>query len=243
MPRSSATRRATGVMGGTSAPPPNAGAGSAVLDGAGAAGGGGANGATGEGAAAAGAGEGAATAGGAVTCFPLPFGAAVAPAWAIDPITWPTFTTSPSWASIFSMAPAAGAGTSTVTLSVSSTTTGSSTATLSPTFLCHFPTVASVMDSPSAGTLSSTPIPGSSRHGLLDDQLLLELVRFGEPGGRAGSFDPPDVAHQQRLVDLPHHLLQARQYERPGAHVSRLLLHPVDLLELGVSLQHLDQLL
>jgi hypothetical protein len=29
---------------------------------------------------------------------------------------------------------------------------------VSPIFLCHFPTTASVMDSPSAGTVSSTAI-------------------------------------------------------------------------------------
>ena len=54
--------------------------------------------------------------------------------------------------------PAAGAGTSTVTLSVSSSTSGSSTATASPGFLNHCPTVASVTDSPSAGTMISIAI-------------------------------------------------------------------------------------
>src|SRR2546430_14922291 len=48
--------------------------------------------------------------------------------------------------------PAAGAGTSIVTLSVSSSTNGSSTATGSPGCLNHLPMVASVTDSPSAGT-------------------------------------------------------------------------------------------
>ena len=52
-------------------------------------------------------------------------------------------------------APAAGAGTSMVTLSVSSSTSGSSALTASPGFLNHWPTVASVTDSPSAGTLIS----------------------------------------------------------------------------------------
>jgi hypothetical protein len=54
--------------------------------------------------------------------------------------------------------PATGAGTSTVTLSVSSSTSGSSTATGSPTAFIHFATVASVTDSPSAGTLISVVI-------------------------------------------------------------------------------------
>ena len=51
--------------------------------------------------------------------------------------------------------PAAGAGTSTVTLSVSSSTSGSSALTASPGFFNHWPTVASVTLSPSAGTLIS----------------------------------------------------------------------------------------
>src|ERR1700755_3348384 len=54
-----------------------------------------------------------------------------------------------------SIEPAAGAGTSTVTLSVSSSSSGSSRATLSPSFLNQRATVASVTDSPLAGTLLS----------------------------------------------------------------------------------------
>jgi hypothetical protein len=67
----------------------------------------------------------------------------------------PTPTVAPSAASIASITPAAGAGTSSVTLSVSSSTSGSSAATWSPTFLNHLPTVASLTDSPSVGTLIS----------------------------------------------------------------------------------------
>src|SRR6185437_3294670 len=52
--------------------------------------------------------------------------------------------------------PEARALTSSVTLSVSSSTIGSSRATCSPAFLNHFPTVASLTDSPSGGTRIST---------------------------------------------------------------------------------------
>ena len=65
----------------------------------------------------------------------------------------PTCTVAPAWTEMDSSAPAAGAGTSTVTLSVSSSRTGSSRATLSPSFLNQRATVASVTDSPMAGTL------------------------------------------------------------------------------------------
>src|SRR5262249_45519039 len=71
---------------------------------------------------------------------------------AILPKSAPTATVSPSLAEISDSTPAAGAGTSIVTLSVSSSTSGSSTATASPGCLNHLPIVASVTDSPSAGT-------------------------------------------------------------------------------------------
>src|SRR5881398_3244220 len=51
-----------------------------------------------------------------------------------------------------------GEGTSTVTLSVSSSSRGSSRLTASPSFLNHLEMVASVTDSPIAGTLISTVI-------------------------------------------------------------------------------------
>src|SRR5205823_1600098 len=70
----------------------------------------------------------------------------------IAPSNAPTATVSPFFAAISDNTPAAGAGTSIVTLSVSSSTSGSSTATASPGFLNHLPMVASVTDSPSAGT-------------------------------------------------------------------------------------------
>ena len=78
-------------------------------------------------------------------------GAAPAPSL-IAPRSAPTATVSPSLTATSVSTPAAGAGTSIVTLSVSSSTSGSSTATTSPAFLNHLPIVASVTDSPRAGT-------------------------------------------------------------------------------------------
>mgnify|MGYP007004759832 CR=1 FL=1 len=60
----------------------------------------------------------------------------------------------PSSALISDNTPALGAGTSIVILSVSISTRGSSTSNGSPTFFNHFDTVASVIDSPSVGTIS-----------------------------------------------------------------------------------------
>src|SRR3546814_8184824 len=56
------------------------------------------------------------------------------------------------------MTPATGEGTSTATLSVSRLAIGSSTATASPGCLSHWLSVASVTDSPMAGTLISLAI-------------------------------------------------------------------------------------
>src|SRR5690606_31981876 len=64
------------------------------------------------------------------------------------------------------MRPEIGAGSSTVTLSVSIMTTASSWATVSPSPFSHSPICTSVIDSPTAGTLSSTAnclTPYSSR--------------------------------------------------------------------------------
>src|SRR5687767_15464026 len=61
-----------------------------------------------------------------------------------------------------------GEGTSTATLSVSRLATGSSALTASPGFFSHWPSVASVIDSPSVGTLTSVviliPSAGFSLH-------------------------------------------------------------------------------
>src|SRR5438105_2053651 len=66
----------------------------------------------------------------------------------------PTFTTAPSCAAIFEIAPAFGAWTSTVILSVSSSASVSPAATGSPSFFNQRETVASTIDSPSGGTFT-----------------------------------------------------------------------------------------
>src|SRR5207237_2338906 len=71
----------------------------------------------------------------------------------------PTPTVPPCGTSIFSSTPAAGEGTSIFTLSVSSSTSGSSCFTGSPTDLSQRAIVASVTDSPIAGTLIAMLIP------------------------------------------------------------------------------------
>ena len=70
----------------------------------------------------------------------------------ITPSTAPTSTVWPSATRISDSTPAEGANTSSVTLSVSSSTSASSAAMLSPCCFIHFATVASVTDSPRAGT-------------------------------------------------------------------------------------------
>src|SRR5262249_6879569 len=70
----------------------------------------------------------------------------------ITPSTAPTSTVCPASTLISLSTPAAGANTSSVTLSVSSSSSGSSALTGSPCALSHLATVASVIDSPSAGT-------------------------------------------------------------------------------------------
>src|SRR5581483_9560443 len=108
--------------------------------------------------AAGGAGSAGAAAAGPGAGFPAAFGGAAPTFTAPSPITpmmLPTATVAPSSARISASTPAALAFTSSVVLSVSISTSGSSTATRSPGFLSHFATVASVTDSPSAGTLIS----------------------------------------------------------------------------------------
>ena len=80
---------------------------------------------------------------------------------AITPNSAPTSTVAPSAMVISAKVPAAGALTSRVTLSVSNSTNGSSAATPSPACRIHFATVASVTDSPKAGTLISVAISSS----------------------------------------------------------------------------------
>ncbi len=91
-------------------------------------------------------------------CGPEPSGAAAvacfAPPSSSSPITSPMATVSPVFLITFRSTPAAGAGSDTVAFSLSTSTSGSSTWTGSPSFLSQAPRVASVMDSPSDGTLS-----------------------------------------------------------------------------------------
>src|ERR1700722_3929971 len=83
------------------------------------------------------------------------------------PSNAPIDTVSPVWADTSDSTPGAGAFTSSVTLSVSSSTNGSSAFTASPRCLNHFPTVASVIDSPRVGTRISVAMTFAPRGALL----------------------------------------------------------------------------
>src|SRR6516162_4035214 len=169
----------------------------------------------------------------------------------IWPRSVPTATVSPSLAAISASTPAAGAGTSIVTLSVSSSTSGSSTATASPGFLNHLQMVASVTDSPSAGTRISAMShpsyvavhartadegrahPKSSvvrpllAQGFIEQRLeLLEVLRHlagrgCRRGGTAGIKRLPVFG-----FDLVEHPFEIRLHEGVRAHIARLLLAP-----------------
>src|SRR5579862_1416047 len=104
------------------------------------------------------------------------------------PSTAPTCTVSPALTAMDSIAPDAGAGTSTVTLSVSSSSSGSSRTTASPSFLNQRATVASVTDSPIAGTLISIMVVPIFR--------LLETL---DPPGVVGHSENSFVASTQSL--------------------------------------------
>src|SRR6516225_1183715 len=92
------------------------------------------------------------------------FGAEAPDSW---PRSAPIATVCPVEAAISLNTPAPGALTSSVTLSVSSSTSGSSARTDSPAFLNHLPTVASLIDSPSAGTRISMAMAIAPRGALL----------------------------------------------------------------------------
>src|SRR5215218_1633390 len=77
---------------------------------------------------------------------------------AISARTAPTSTVSPSAKLIFTTVPEAGAGTSASTLSVEISTSVSSSATVSPSCLCHSRMVPSETDSPIAGMATSTVV-------------------------------------------------------------------------------------
>jgi hypothetical protein len=104
---------------------------------------------------------------------------------------------SPSFTSRSPSTPATGAGTSIATLSVSRLTMGSSSATVSPGFLSHWPTVASVTDSPSVGTLTSVAM-------MLSFALLI-LVRE-----KPRRFSSSSDGGFRRAHCGPERLLQAR---------------------------------
>ena len=106
---------------------------------------------TGVGAAATGAGAASTTGAGAAATG----AATTAPASPTTPITAPTGTVSPSGTRISVKTPAIGDGTSVSTLSVDTSNKGSSSATVSPTFLNHRVMVPSVTVSPSCGRVTS----------------------------------------------------------------------------------------
>src|SRR5436190_838608 len=147
----------------------------------------------------------------------------------IDPKIEPIATVVP-WATLMSAkTPAAGAGTSTVTLSVSSSTSGSSASTASPGFLNHWPTVASVTDSPSAGTTISIAILATLSVGerLGDERLLLLIVLAGEARRRGRRCRAAHVARPRAArLRVLQHPFDVGLDQAPGPHVFGLLLRP-----------------
>src|SRR5207344_2383727 len=190
----------------------------------------------------AGAGCGAAAAALTGAGFTLPSPSAMAPS------TDPTATVSPALTTISESTPEAGAGTSTVTLSVSSSTRGSSAVTASPACLYHWPTVASVTDSPSVGTrisvaMTCRPPPNRPRlaQSLFEQRLQFQLVLPGNPSRRRRRGRAPGVARPPMpRLDMVEHPLEIWLDEAPRSHVLRLFLAPHHL-GLGESRQLLDQ--
>src|SRR5688500_14402936 len=147
--------------------------------------------------------------------------------------TPPTWTVAPSSTARSTMVPATVAFTSTVTLSVSSSHRGWSMATVSPAFTSHLATVASVTDSPSAGTLISTAIskssstPSSDRQRAVDQIGLFLDMGARRAGRRRGRLGPADIDRPRCLdVEAGERALDAAIDEMPAAHVLRLLLAP-----------------
>src|SRR6516164_4502001 len=159
-------------------------------------------------------------------------GVAAAAAFALPPapsLIWPrtapTATVSPSLAAMSASTPAAGAGTSIVTLSVSSSTSGSSTATASPGFLNHLPMVASVTDSPSAGTRISAMLRQCLVQNFAE---LCQMQRHLSDSGRSGSGTADITGAPILGADLIEHPFQEYIDEDPGAHIARFFLAPDD---------------
>src|SRR6516165_7236117 len=144
------------------------------------------------------------------------------------PKTSPTLTLSPSFRAIWVNFPATGEGTSTVTLSVSRTTSGSSTFAASPSFLFHLLTTASVIDSPSCGTVISTAMAFPSRKRFLDNLLLLHNVSLIEARRWARAFDPTHELEPHGSGVGGDQFLEQWEHVAPGAHVLWLFLHPKD---------------
>ena len=126
------------------------------------------------------------------------------PSALIAPRIAPTPTVPPASTAIASITPADGAGTSSVTLSVSSSTSGSSALTASPTFLNHWPTVASVTDSPRVGTRISiatlllSAVPQAASASSRNACSLLQVLRHQAGRGRCRS-GAADIARPPAL--------------------------------------------
>src|SRR5215813_7020978 len=173
-------------------------------------------------------------------------GAGAAAPSPITPSTAPTSTVLPASTRISLSVPAAGANTSSVTLSVSSSSSGSSTFIGSPTLFIHFATVASVTDSPRAGTTMFADMTTSIAErwdcgaparsmlseiqGLVDKECLLAVVAPQQAGCRRCRGGTADVEQAPLLVlDGGKDGFDLGAHERPGAHVARLFLAPEDL--------------
>src|SRR5262249_47864972 len=156
------------------------------------------------------------------------FGADAASPSPITPSTAPTSTVLPASTRISLSVPAAGANTSSVTLSVSSSSSGSSTFIGSPTLFIHFATVASVTDSPRAGTTrfavmmaSNGALAGSvlgEIQCLVDEEGLLFVVATQQAGGRRGRGGTAHIKQAPLLVlDVGEHRFDLGADEGPGA--------------------------
>src|ERR1700690_2610707 len=148
-----------------------------------------------------------------------------------------------------SMAPSAGAGTSTVTLSVSSSSKGSSRLTASPSFLNQRATVASVTDSPMAGTLISMVmacVPARIPPLILEGQCVVEeggqfgQMLFHQARRGGGIFGPSDIARDGLAAQFGNGLGDAGDDKVPGALVFGLFLAP-DQISLGKAVELLRQ--
>src|SRR3954467_15981013 len=159
-------------------------------------------------------------------------------------MTAPTATVSPSPASCSVRTPATGDGTSTLTLSVSRLAIGSSAATASPGFFSHCASVPSVIDSPSAGTITSlaTCFPSLRRDGRACRAAMTERGRnqgrlLGSMAlSKAGSRRCTGVAAgilwaHAGATRIGKALLQLIDNEEPGAVVLRLFLRPDHVLQ------------